>query len=205
MWAFKYNKSRVKFSSSVKICSRFQKMEEENIYLCNSPPGFLLLIIRSQLVHHSQAEWNYSIFQFQMISYQKVKKNLFTVKHGKIAHFSHIYNSVTWKNGNTCFLIDFAGRMARKCRFLQLLCLLEVHLMWRKIRRFTLILGTFTPFKTKLFLLIWLPQLHISSSDTKSREEWGEKSECLQQEMYANTKICWQWNFRTISALLTCK
>lgn len=155
-------------------------------------------------MHHTQAELKSSIFQFQMTSYQKVNKNLFTVKHGRIAHFSHIYFSVTWRNCNTWFFIDFAGRVARQCRFLQLLCLLEVHLMWRKRRLFTLILGTFIPSKTKLLLPIWLHQWHISSSDIKSREQWGGKSECLRQEMTVNTKIRWQWNFRTVSALLTC-
>lgn len=50
-------------------------MEEENIFLYLPPPAFLLLLIRSQLVWHSQT----SIFQFQMIPYQKVNKNPFQV------------------------------------------------------------------------------------------------------------------------------
>lgn len=39
-WAFKYNKSRVKFYSSVKMYSSIQKVKENNIFLNNSPLVF---------------------------------------------------------------------------------------------------------------------------------------------------------------------
>jgi len=78
-WAFKYNTNIVKLNLSAKICVKTSKgwKTRKSSYVIFFL--FLLLIIGSQLVRHTQTESNSSIFQFQMILYQKVDKNLFEV------------------------------------------------------------------------------------------------------------------------------
>lgn len=91
-------------------------MEEENIFLYHFFFPFLLLIIRSQLVWHTQIESNSSIFQFQLIPHQKVNKNLFQVKpQSKACQNSsllHIFIILSPEKNATRFFIDFAGRVA---------------------------------------------------------------------------------------------